>query len=92
MPASNSPGASNPPFSTPNPDELQSQESQSAVRERLSAQQGGETSVDNKPADHLGADSPDGNPVLDNNADDDRTLENRLDETGLGLSSPPPPD
>ncbi|MDX2216011.1 MAG: hypothetical protein SFY66_22290 [Oculatellaceae cyanobacterium bins.114] len=74
---------SNPTFPTPKPEELQSQESQAAVRERLLAQQGGETKPNPSPTDE---------PVMDNNADVDRTLENRLDETGLGLSAPPPPD
>ncbi|MBD2462473.1 hypothetical protein H6G89_15615 [Oscillatoria sp. FACHB-1407] len=73
----------NPPFVTPNPDELQSRDDQAAVRERLEQQQGTETQPDHPSADDY---------AVDNNADEDRTLENRMGNTGLGLPVPPPAD
>lgn len=75
--------SNHPLFKTPSPEELQSQESQEAVRERLLQHQGSETQVEGEPDDKF---------VADNNADDDHAVENHLDETGLGLPVPPPAD
>jgi hypothetical protein len=45
MPAEKPSQNPNPPFRTPNPQELQSEEQKSAVQETLAQEQGGETDV-----------------------------------------------
>jgi hypothetical protein len=77
----------NPPFPTPNPDDLQSEESQAVVHETLAQEQGKETNVidDVEHTDTVvgGVDPTDGST---------ETMEVKPRETAYGLSSPPPAD
>lgn len=60
MPAEKSSHNPNPPFRTPKPQDLQSEEQKASVRETLAQEQGGETDVaDNDEANAFGGDSVD---------------------------------
>lgn len=74
--------SSNPAFKTPQPDQLQDQESQEAVRQRLVEEQGSETDVIDQDAakqNHKPTDSVD---VIDN-------MDNLADRHPLSIDSPP---
>lgn len=52
----NGPTPDRPVFPTPNPDDLQSEETQAAAHQRVAEQQGSETDVDTDPSDETTAD------------------------------------
>jgi hypothetical protein len=68
---------SNPPFSTPDPVELQSKASRDTVHETLAKEQGKETNVIDD---------------VENTDGDSDFMETKSHPTAYGLSSPPPAD
>lgn len=78
---SNQPNPSNPVFRTPQPDELQSEESKETVRQTLAQQEAETDTIDDRKAEE--ANDPTGAvDVIEN-------MENLADRHPLGIDSPP---